>query len=43
MQIGESLRTIVVEPLDLAVSQPPSEPDLIPVRETEPEQTPIAQ
>lgn len=35
MQIGEPLRTIVVEPLELPVNQPPSEPEPIPVRETE--------
>jgi hypothetical protein len=41
MQIGEPLRTIVVEPLEVPVQQPAGEP--VPVPEPEPEQVPVAQ
>jgi hypothetical protein len=43
MKIGEPLRTIVVEPLDLPVSNPDTEqaPKHAPV-EPEPEQEPVA-
>jgi len=37
MQIGEPLRTIVVEPIELPVKQPASEPEPVPVPEPEPE------
>ena len=42
MQIGEPLRTIVVEPLELPVDEPqmPSEPEPAPQPEPEPEQVP---
>jgi hypothetical protein len=40
MRIGEPLRTIIVEPLELPVKQPTREPELVPVPDTEPEQTP---
>ena len=40
MQIGEPLRTIVVEPLELPVNQP-TEPVHVP--EPEPEQVPVAE
>jgi hypothetical protein len=44
MQIGEPLRTIVVEPLELPVNQPTGEPETFPVvAEPEPEQVPVAQ
>ena len=43
MRIGESLRTIIVEPLEFPVKQPPREPELVSVPVTEPEQTPAAQ
>ena len=39
MQIGEPLRTIVVEPLELPVNDPP-EPEPAPQPESEPEQVP---
>jgi hypothetical protein len=39
MQIGEPLRTIVVEPLELPVSEPTAEPEPEPA-EPEPEQVP---
>jgi len=39
MQIGEPIRTIVVEPLELPVSEPQEEPQPI-VPETEPEPEP---
>jgi hypothetical protein len=46
MQIGKPLRTVVVEPLELPVSEPTADtiPELI-VREpeAEPEQAPVAQ
>jgi hypothetical protein len=43
MQIGKPLRTIVVEPLELPVQQPPAEPE--PLREAEPQpaEAPVAQ
>jgi hypothetical protein len=42
MQIGEPLRTIVVEPLELPVNdpQPRPEPEPAPQSEPEPEQVP---
>ncbi len=43
MQIGEPLRTIVVEPLELPVQQPAGEPEPVPVPEPEPEQVPVTQ
>ena len=43
MPIGEPLRTIVVEPLELPVKQPTGEPEPVPVPEPEPEQAPVAQ
>ena len=45
MQIGEPLRTIVVEPLELPVKQPTGEPEPVPAPEPEPEpeQVPVAQ
>jgi hypothetical protein len=43
MQIGEPLRTIVVEPLELPVNQPAGEPEPVPVPEPVPEQEPVAQ
>jgi hypothetical protein len=45
MRIGESLRTIVVEPLELPVRQPMGEPEPVhaPEPEPEPEQVPVAQ
>ena len=43
MQIGEPLRTIVVEPLELPVNQPAGEPEPVPVPEPEPELVPVAQ
>ncbi len=44
MQIGEPLRTIVVEPLHLPVKQPAGEPKPVHAPETEPEpmQVPVA-
>jgi hypothetical protein len=39
MQIGEPLRTIVVEPLELPVDDPP-EPEPAPQPESEPDQVP---
>jgi hypothetical protein len=42
MQIGEPLRTIIVEPLELPVKPPKSEPEPVPVPEPEPEQVPAA-
>lgn len=43
MQIGEPLRTIVVEPLELPVSNPQTQPDpeRAPQPEPEPEQVPV--
>ena len=43
MQIGESLRTIVVEPLELPVKPPADEPEPVHVPEPEPELVPVAQ
>jgi hypothetical protein len=37
MQIGETLRTVVVEPLELPVKQSTGEPKPVPVPEPEPE------
>jgi len=43
MQIGEPLRTIVVEPLELPVQEPAGEPEPAPqAPEPEPEQVPVA-
>jgi hypothetical protein len=42
MQIGEPLRTIVVEPLELPVNKPSAEPEPG-VEQPEPEQVPVAQ
>ena len=42
MQIGEPLRTIVVEPLELPLKQPTGAPEPVPVApEPEPEQVPL--
>jgi hypothetical protein len=41
MQIGKPLRTVVVEPLELPVKQPTSEPEPVPVPEPEPEPVPV--
>jgi CheY-like chemotaxis protein len=43
MQIGEPLRTMVVEPLELPVEQPTGEPEPEPIQspESEPEQVPV--
>jgi hypothetical protein len=43
MQIGEPLRIIVVEPLELPVQQLPEESEPVPVQELEPGQVPVAQ
>jgi hypothetical protein len=43
MQIGEPLRTIIVEPLELPVKQPTGETEPVLVPEPESEQTPAAQ
>src|ERR1035437_1790369 len=44
MQIGEPLRTIVVEPLEVPVQQPAAEPETFPASaQPEPEQVPVAQ
>jgi hypothetical protein len=45
MQIGKMLRTIVVEPLELPVKLPTSEPEPEPIQslEPEPERVPVAQ
>ena len=40
MQIGEPLRTIIVEPLELPVNEPRAEPEPEPL-EPEPEQVPV--
>jgi hypothetical protein len=42
MLIGEPLRSILVELLELPVKQPTGEPDPVPVLEPEPEQVPVA-
>lgn len=36
MQIGESLRTVIVEPLEFPIKQPKTEPEPVPVPEPEP-------
>jgi hypothetical protein len=41
MQIGEPLRTIVVEPLHLSVKQPAGEPEPIQSPESEPQEVPV--
>jgi hypothetical protein len=41
MQIGKPIRTIVVEPLELPVQEPKSEPE--PANEPEPAEAPVAQ
>jgi hypothetical protein len=41
MQIGEPLRTIVVEPLELPVQEPTAEPE--PANEPEPAEAPVSQ
>ena len=45
MQIGDPLRTIIVEPLELPIYEPTADPnpDLIPAPEPEPEQVPAKQ
>ena len=43
MLIGEPLRTIVVEPLELPVKQPPSKPKPADAPDREPEQVPVTQ
>jgi hypothetical protein len=44
MQIGEPLRTIVVEPLEVPVQPPAAEPETFPASaQPEPEQEPVAQ
>jgi hypothetical protein len=42
MQIGEPLRTIVVEPLEVPVKQRTGEAEPVQVPEPEPEQVPVA-
>jgi hypothetical protein len=42
MQVGETLRTIVVEPLEVPVNQRTGEPEPTPVPEAEPEEAPTA-
>ena len=43
MQIGEPLRTFVVEPLELPVNEPESQPmPTAPEREPEPAEAPVA-
>ena len=46
MQIGEPLRTVIVEPLELPVGNPEPEPEpgpaYLPVPEPEPEKVPVA-
>jgi hypothetical protein len=41
MQIGEPLRTIIVEPLELPVREPKAEPE--PANEPEPAGVPVSQ
>jgi len=41
MQIGEPLRTIIVEPLELPVQDPQAEPE--PANEREPVEAPVSQ
>ena len=45
MQIGDPLRTIIVEPLELSVDEPTADPnpDAIPPLEPKPEQVPATQ
>jgi hypothetical protein len=43
MQIGDPLRTVIVEPLELPVQQPTSEPEPVSMPETEPEHKEAAQ
>jgi hypothetical protein len=43
MQIGEPVRTVIVEPLKIPVKQPPSEAEPVPVPEPEPVQVLVAQ
>ena len=44
MQIGEPLRTILVEPLELPVQEPSGEPEPAPqAPEPEPAEVPVAQ
>ena len=46
MQIGKPLRTVVVELLELPVSEPTADPipePIVPELEAEPEQAPVAQ
>jgi hypothetical protein len=43
MQIGEPLRTIVVEPLELPVKQPAKKPEPVYVPESEFEPVPVVQ
>jgi hypothetical protein len=43
MQIGDPMRTIVVEPLELPVKQPTGEPQPISVPAIEPEEAPATQ
>ena len=42
MQIGEPLRRVVVEPLELPVRGPEDQPEPIPTPEPEPEKAPVA-
>ena len=42
LEAGVVIRTIVVEPLDLTISQPAETPEHVPVPEPEPEQVPVA-
>lgn len=41
MQIGEPIRTVVVEPLELPVQEPKAEPE--PANQPEPVEAPVAQ
>ena len=46
MKIGKPLRTVIVEPLELPVSDPTADPipePIAPEPESEPEQVPVAQ
>ena len=43
MQIGEPMRTFVVEPLELPLQAPNAEPEPLYVPEPEPEPVPVAQ
>ncbi len=42
MQIGEPLRTVVVEPLELPVREPENQPEPIPTPEPVPEKAAVA-